>query len=41
VLLEFVATLCLSTCDPLAPTCPDGDACAPVDAAFFCLPDAT
>lgn len=41
VLVESVATLCLATCDPLAPTCADGETCAPVDAAFFCLPDAT
>jgi hypothetical protein len=41
VIVESVAALCLTTCDPFAPTCPDGDTCGPVAAGFFCLPNAT
>ncbi|PCC72914.1 hypothetical protein SAMN02745121_02032 [Nannocystis exedens] len=40
---EGVIALCLPTCDPLAQTCPEGQACvaASVDPdAFFCLPGA-
>jgi hypothetical protein len=32
-------TLCLPSCDPLAPACAANEICAPVDDQFFCLPD--
>jgi hypothetical protein len=32
-------SLCLPTCDPLAPSCDDGESCHPIDGTWFCLPD--
>jgi hypothetical protein len=39
---EGVLVLCLPTCDPLlTSSCPDGQACYPIDASFVCAPDAS
>ena len=36
---DGVLSLCLPTCDPLAPACDEGESCHPVDGTWFCLPD--
>lgn len=33
--------LCLTTCDPLSPTCPEGKVCIPGDGVFVCDTDAS
>ncbi len=35
---EGLLTLCLPTCDPLAPDCPDGFGCYPDYVGFTCMP---
>jgi hypothetical protein len=38
---EGVLILCLPNCDPITPgSCPEGQACYPVDDSFACAPDA-
>jgi hypothetical protein len=39
MLVETVLPLCLSCCDPIAQNCPAGQACAPVQDDFLCVPD--
>ena len=37
---DGVLILCLPVCDPLAPTCDEGEGCYPTHQTFICIPDA-